>query len=59
MYNDRLVIFVKLKSKKFKIELDSEKQITDIVEKLNTQNVIKVGPIIFDRSEFNYMEILK
>lgn len=54
---DSIKLIVKLKSKTLSFELDSEKQIDEFYKVLETNDIVKFGPIIFKRDDFVFAEV--
>lgn len=53
---NELVLKIYLKSKKqpIAIILDNIKQLDDFYHELLIKDIVKIGPLIFERSEFSY-----
>lgn len=49
-----LYVYTYGKKKPFVFELDKASQLNDFYKELNTNDIVKYGPVIFKRSDFLY-----
>lgn len=51
-----ITLKIKLKNKfqKFEIEFENKKYLEEFFEDLENKNIIKIGPIIFNKNDFKY-----
>ena len=59
MYSTEITVKITLKHYKFSVQLSNEEQLDMLKHQIKTEDFVLIGPIMFAKSEFLYMEITK